>query len=96
MGRHIGTTLERSLHFLLDLLTTDPAVRLLFPPLGSDFHPQHHEASPGRPTTGNLAVRATVFPGLIALEHPERTLAPALVYTKKLNPEARPLPGEGD
>lgn len=92
VGTEINSVLVRSLRFLLDLLTSHPPGRLIFPTLGSDFDPQRHEAIPGRPTTGTLLVRATIFPGYVILSDSERIVAKALVYTKRVESSGQ-LPG---
>lgn len=96
VGQLIASVLDRCLRFLLDLLTTDPPARLVFPALGSDFDPNRHEPLPGRPSSGNLLIRATLFPGLEVLNGPVRIVAPALVYTKKMSVESRSPAESGD
>lgn len=86
LGKAIDAVVGRALSFLVDLHTSDPPARLIAPNLGSDFDPDRHEAIAGRPSTGLLHVRATIFPGYMAFE-PDgvRIVAKAKVFTKRQN-----------
>jgi hypothetical protein len=84
VGGQFDALLVRSLRFLDDLLTSQPPGRLILPALGSDFDPNQHEPIAGRPDTGTLIVRATIFPGYVVLSDPPRVVARARVYTKQI------------
>jgi hypothetical protein len=85
LGKHIDALIGRTLRFLVDLLTSDPPARLVIPTLGSDFDPESHEPTAGRPNTGSLQVRATLFPGLVVFEQTPRVVVKARVFTKRVN-----------
>lgn len=85
VAQEIDAVLVRSLRFLLHHLTISPPRRLLMPTMGTDFDPELHEASPGRPTEGAVVIRTTIFPGCVELSQPQRVLAKALVYTRLVN-----------
>jgi hypothetical protein len=87
VGGRIDALLGKTLRFLVDLLTSDPPARLLAPTMGSDYDPARHEPSPGRPDSGTLQVRATVFPGLMVYADPPRVVAKAQVFTKRIGQE---------
>lgn len=84
VGVGVDALLGKTLRFLVDLLTSEPPIRLLAPTMGSDYDAARHEPTPGRPDTGTLQVRATVFPGLLVYADPPRVLAKAQVFTKRL------------
>jgi hypothetical protein len=84
VGGRIDALLGRTLRFLVDLLTSDPPVRLLTATLGSDYDASRHEPSPGRPDSGALQVRATMFPGLVLYGDPPHVLAKAQGFTKRV------------
>lgn len=94
VAREVDAILVRGLRFLLDLLTISPPRRLILPTMGSDYDPTRHEVIPGRPASGAVLVRATIFPGWAELGDSPRVLAKAQVYTKeRVTPKAPPLPG---
>jgi hypothetical protein len=84
VGQHVERLLVSVLGFLTDLLTATPPGRLLLPRDGSAFDPERHEAIYGRPSTGELKVTATLFPGYVVLGNPVRVLEKAQVYTDKV------------
>jgi hypothetical protein len=88
MAQEIDAVLVRTLRFLLYLLTMAPPRRLILPTMGTEFDPALHEVVPGRPNSGAVVVRATIFPGCVSLEDPPRVVAKALVYTRQVSPEA--------
>ncbi len=90
VGVRIDGLLSKTLRFLVDLLTSDPPARLLVATMGSDYDPARHEPSAGRPDSGTLQVRATVFPGLIIYADPPRVVAKAQVFTKRVVPQEEP------
>lgn len=83
VGQHIDRLLVSVLQFLTDLLTATPPGRLLLPRDGSVFDPERHEAISGRPSTGEVKVTATLFPGYVVLANPPRILEKAQVYTDR-------------
>jgi hypothetical protein len=90
VGGELDKLLEKTLQLLFDLQTSDPPGRLLVPALASDFDPARHEAIAGRPSTGALIVRATIFPGYIILSDPPRVVVKAKVFTKRVNGQTGP------
>ncbi len=84
VAHEIDQTLVRTLRYLLHLLTMNPPRRLVLPMMGAAFDPTVHEAVPGRPQSGDVLVRATIFPGCITLDQPPRILSKAVVYTREL------------
>jgi hypothetical protein len=88
MALQIDAVLVRTLRYLLYLLTMTPPRRLILPTMGADFDPELHEVVPGRPSSGAVVIRATIFPGCLSLETPPRVVAKALVYTRQVSQEA--------
>jgi hypothetical protein len=88
VGKHIDTIISVVLRLLNDLLTTTPPGRLLLPRDGGPFDPERHEALAGRPTTGDLRVKATLFPGYVILSEPPVVVEKALVYTERVERQA--------
>jgi hypothetical protein len=84
VGRDRNVLIERSIAFLTDLLTAAPPGRLLAPLPEDPFDPLRHEATPGRPAEGNVQVLATLFPGYLIREDPDRVVEKALVFTAYL------------
>lgn len=95
LGSHLGGVIRKALHFLANLMLAEPAGRLLMPPDNSAFDPEKHEPMYGRPSHGELRVRATVFPGYVVMEAPERVVEKAVVYTEHVEGDsgvtARPV-----
>jgi hypothetical protein len=79
----LNLLVERSLRFAIDLLAAGG--RLLAPAPGARFDPLRHEAMPGRPSEGDLVVRALLFPGFAVGAEP--AAEKAVVYT---DPKAPP------
>lgn len=88
MAQEIDAILVRTLKYLLYLLTMTPPRRLILPTMGAEFDPALHEVVPGRPNSGAVVVRATIFPGCVSQEDPPRVVAKALVYTRQVSAEA--------
>jgi hypothetical protein len=86
-GQHLDAVIGAVLRLLNDLLTATPPGRLLLPLDGGPFDPQRHEPLAGRPTTGELKVKATLFPGYVILAEPPVVVEKALVYTDRAEQE---------
>jgi hypothetical protein len=86
VGEHIQNLVKTVTRFLTDLLTANPPGRLLVARPETPFDPERHEPIPGRPSTGDLEVRATLFPGYIVLDSPPRIVEKAQVYTEAYDP----------
>jgi hypothetical protein len=82
LGKQSEQLIAHSLTFLDHLLTATPPGRLLIPLPGSAFDPNRHEPIPGRPTSGQLKITATMFPGYLVCADPERVEEKARVYTE--------------
>jgi hypothetical protein len=74
------------LTFLMDLLTTTPAGRLLVPRDRCAFDPHQHEPVEGQGGESGERVKATLFPGYVVIGTPPRILAKALVITDRRQP----------
>jgi hypothetical protein len=88
VAQEIDGVLVRTLRYLLYLLTMTPPRRLIFPTMGADFDPALHQVVPGRPDSGAVVIRATIFPGCVSLENPPRVVAKAQVYTRQVSQPA--------
>jgi hypothetical protein len=98
VGKLCEQLISQSLTFLDHLLTATPPGRLLIPLPGSAYSPDRHEPIPGRPTTGELKITATMFPGYLICSEPEKVEEKARVYTEFGESEAAgsgeiPMPG---
>jgi hypothetical protein len=88
IGKHLDVVISAVLHLLSNLLTTTPPGRLLLPLDGEPFDPARHEALAGRPKSGELRIRATLFPGYAILSTPPTVVEKALVYTERAERQA--------
>ena len=86
VGQHLDGVIGSALRLLEDLLTTTPPGRLVLPRDGSPFDPERHEPLAGRPSTGELRVKATLFPGYVILGSPAVVVEKAVVYTERVEP----------
>jgi hypothetical protein len=82
LGKQCEQLIAHSLPFLDHLLTATPPGRLLIPLPGSAFDPNRHEPIPGRPSSGQLKITATMFPGYLVCAETERVEEKARVYTE--------------
>jgi hypothetical protein len=87
VGEHLDRVIVTVLHFLNDLLTATPPGRLLISYDDSPFDPERHQPIHGRPSTGDLKVSATLFPGYVILSDPPQVVEKAQVYTDRVQPE---------
>lgn len=83
IGRHLDAVIGTVVGLLSDLMTAAPPGRLLLPRDGSAFDPARHEPLAGRPSSGELRVKATLFPGYVILARPSVVVEKAVVYTEK-------------
>ncbi|MFO0844635.1 MAG: hypothetical protein U0797_19935 [Gemmataceae bacterium] len=88
VAQEIDAVLVRTLRYLLYLLTMTPPRRLILPTMGAEFDPALHQVVPGRPDSGPVVIRATIFPGCLSLESPPRVVAKAQVYTRQVGQAA--------
>jgi hypothetical protein len=84
VGKDLDAVIASALRLLEDMLTASPPGRLLLPREGSPFDPQRHEALSGRPSTGDLKVKVTLFPGYVILGEPPVVAEKAVTYTERV------------
>jgi len=84
VGQHLDAVIGSVLRLLSDLMTATPPGRLLLPRDGCGFDPERHEPLAGRPSSGELRVKATLFPGYVILAEPAVVVVEkAVVYTER-------------